>query len=268
MNRPIITLTTDFGSRDPYLAEMKAIILSVCADARIVDVSHEIEKHNVRMGAFTLACAAPYFPKRTIHVAVVDPGVGTERQPLMVQTSNGYYVGPDNGILALAIRNDGGAEDIRKITNSRFMRPKVSNTFHGRDIFAPAAAYLANGTSLAKFGPKISKMRDHTSALVTKRPGALVGEVIYIDDFGNIVTNLQPEDIQNAKRKSTIDLKIKNTVLNLKLCEKYAEVPPHKPLALFGSHNFLEISLNRDNAAKAYRTKQGDEITILLVEEH
>jgi S-adenosylmethionine hydrolase len=265
MLRPIISLTTDFGLRDPYVAEMKAVILDICAGARIVDISHEIEKYDVRMGAFALACAAPYFPQGTFHVAVVDPSVGTERQPIIIQTPKGYYVGPDNGVLALAARNDGDPKSIHKIANPEFILHQISNTFHGRDIFAPAAAHLANGTRPAEFGPKINNTYNTPFAQVTKEREAVVGEVIYTDDFGNIITNLQPKDIRIMRTLPTINIKIKDTLLNLKLCKTYTEVPPHKPLALIGSHNFLEISLNQDSAAKTYKTKTGDRITIQLV---
>jgi S-adenosylmethionine hydrolase len=264
MLRPIISLTTDFGLRDPYVAEMKAIILRICAEARIVDISHEISKYDVRMGAFALACAAPYFPEGTFHVGVVDPGVGTERQPIIIQTPKGYYIGPDNGILALAARNDGGPESIHKIANPKLILPQVSSTFHGRDIFAPAAAHLANATSPAEFGPKISKINKPAFAEVAREREALVGEVIHTDEFGNIITNLQPKDIQITRTQPTINIKIKNMQLSLKLCKTYGEVPQHKPLALIGSHNLLEISLNQDNAAKTYKTKTGDRIIVQL----
>src|SRR5512139_642490 len=137
--RKIVTLTTDFGLRDPYVAEMKAVVLGICPTATIVDVTHEIEKFNVRAGAYILASVAPYFPKGTIHVAVVDPEVGTRRQPLLVQTKHAFFIGPDNGLLLLASEKEGIVET-RIITNRGLMLPKVSNTFHGRDVFAPAAA--------------------------------------------------------------------------------------------------------------------------------
>jgi S-adenosylmethionine hydrolase len=183
MLRPIISLTTDFGLGDPYVAEMKAVILRISAEARIVDLSHGIKKYDVGMGAFALACAAPYFPEGTFHVAVVDPHVGTERQPIIIQTRKGYYVGPDNGVLALAARNDGGPESIHKIANPRLILPQVSSTFHGRDIFAPAAAHLANGTPPAEFGPKISKINNYAFTQVAKEREVLVGEVIHTDDL-------------------------------------------------------------------------------------
>lgn len=264
MRFPIISFTTDFGLRDPYVAEMKAVIMRISPGAEIIDISHEIDKYDVTMAAFTLACAAPFFPRGTIHVAVVDPSVGTRRRPIIIQTSNGYYVGPDNGILTLATRNDGGARNVHHIANSRFMLTKVSNTFHGRDIFAPAAAHLANGTPLTEFGPKIGEICDLTLALVTKKPGALVCEVIHIDDFGNIITNLQSKDIKITRQKPAINIEVKGTHLSLKLCETYTEVPPHKPLALFGSHSFLEISMNQDSAARTYKVKTGDRIGIQL----
>lgn len=264
MLRPIISLTTDFGLRDPYVAEMKAVIFDICPQANIVDISNEIAKYDVRMGAFTLACAAPYFPEGTIHVAVIDPGVGTERQPIIIQTSKGYYVGPDNGVLALAANNNSGPKSIHRITNRKLMLPHISNTFHGRDIFAPAAAHLANGTSPSAFGPKTTKTAVPTFARVTKRQNALVGEVIHIDTFGNIITNYQPKHVKLIQSKPQINIKIGNTQLRLKLCKTYTEAQPHKPLALIGSHNFLEISLNQDNAAKTYKTKTRDKTTIQL----
>jgi hypothetical protein len=150
--RPTVTLTSDFGLKDSYVAEMKAVILGISPSANIIDVSHDIEKFDVRMAAYALACAAPYFPKGTVHVVVVDPGVGTRRRSLLVQTQTAFYVGPDNGILALATNNQ-GIEHIFEITNPKFMLTRISNTFHGRDIFAPVAAHLANGTQPKEFGP-------------------------------------------------------------------------------------------------------------------
>ena len=135
MTRPIVTLMTDFGLKDPYVAEMKGVILDICPSAEIVDVSHEIEKFNTRMGAYVLASASPYFPKGTINVAVVDPRVGTERRGLCIETARGYFIGPDNGVLVLAARAQ-GIKHVRVIKNAKFLLPNVSHTFHGRDVFA------------------------------------------------------------------------------------------------------------------------------------
>ena len=261
MPNPVITLTTDFGMRDPYVAEMKAVILSISPNAKIVDITHEIEKFNIRTGAFVLASASQYFPKNTIHVVVVDPGVGTQRQPILIQTKHGYLIGPDNGVLVLAARKE-KIERIHKITNPRLMMPKISNTFHGRDIFAPAAAHLAKGTSPAKFGPEIHKVAMPEFAKITKRRNTLIGEVLHVDNFGNIITNFGKKELELMGMKETANTKLKNTRLKLKLCKAYAEVELQKPLAIVGSHNFLEISINQGNAAEVLKIRSGDNVTL------
>ncbi|MBX5327860.1 MAG: SAM-dependent chlorinase/fluorinase [Candidatus Bathyarchaeota archaeon] len=261
MPRQIITLTSDFGLRDPYVAEMKAVILSISPNATIVDITHEIEKFNIRMGAYALASAAPYFPKDTIHIAVVDPGVGTKRRSLLIQTNQAFYVGPDNGVLVLAAKKQ-DIEHIYEITNRNFMLPKVSATFHGRDIFAPVAAYLANGISPKEFGPEIQKIVTPKFAKVTERKEGLVGEIIYIDDFGNIVTNFGEKELNSVNAKGYVNIKVGNTKLKLKLCKAYAEAKPQELLAIIGSHNFLEISLNQGDAAEKLRVKSGDKIIL------
>jgi len=264
MPTKIITLTTDFGLKDPYVAEMKAVILSISPNAKIVDITHKIEKFNIRMGAYTLAAACPYFPKGTIHVAVIDPGVGTKREAILIQTRNGYFIGPDNGVLALAAKGQ-GIEHIYRIKNPKFMLPKISYTFHGRDIFAPAAAYLANGTLPSEFGPEIPEIVTPKFAKITKTKTMLTGEVIHIDGFGNIITNLREEDCEIMGMKKTADLKLKDTRLKLKLCKAYSEVKARQPLVIIGSHNFLEISINQGNAAEKFQTRVGDKVRLYYI---
>ena len=150
----MITLTSDFGLKDPYVAEMKGVILTINPKATLIDITHEVEKFNIRMAAFMLASAAPYFPQGTVHLAVVDPGVGTQRRAILIQTKKSFFVGPDNGILILAAQNQ-GIEHVYQLTNPTFMLPKISSTFHGRDIFAPAAAHLDKGVQPSEFGPEI-----------------------------------------------------------------------------------------------------------------
>jgi S-adenosylmethionine hydrolase len=261
MPRPVITLTTDFGLRDPYVAEMKAVIIDLCANATIVDITHKIEKFNIRMGAYILASASPYFPEGTIHLAVVDPGVGTHRQPLIMQTKHSYFVGPNNGVLTLAA-NKQGIEHTHEISNRNLMLSKISSTFHGRDIFAPAAAHLANGTSPQKFGQEISEIVTPEFAKIIKRKDMLVGEVIHVDDFGNIITNFGKKEFETINAKAIVNVKLKNVRQKLKLCKAYAEVGPQKPLATIDSHDFLEISINQGNAAKTFKAKIGDKITV------
>jgi hypothetical protein len=261
MPRPIVTLTTDFGLKDPYVAEMKVVILGISPDATIIDVSHEIEKFNIRMGVYVLASVSPYFPKGTIHVAIVDPGVGTTRRPIIIQTKHGYYVGPDNGLLTLAATKQ-GIEHIYRISNKRFMLPKISSTFHGRDIFAPAAAHLANGTLPEEFGPEISKIVTPEFAKIIRRNNTLVGEVIHIDDFGNIITNFGEKELELMNAKALVNVKLEGVKQKLKLCKSYADIKPKKPLAIIGSHNFLEISINQGDAAKHFKIKSGDKVTL------
>ena len=261
MLNPIITLTTDFGLADPYVAEMKAVILKINPDAKIVDISHQIQKFNVRMGAYVLAVAAPYFPNGTIHVAVVDPGVGTKRKPIIIEAENGFLIGPDNGVLTLAA-NKQGVKHVYEITNPKFMLPKISATFHGRDIFAPAAAFLSKGVSPSEFGREIRKIVTPRFAKIVRKGNMLTGEVVHVDSFGNIVTNFTEKELEWASAKDTLKIKLKEYELNLKLCKAYAEVKPKKPLAIMGSHDFLEISVNCGNAAETFKVKPEDKVTL------
>jgi len=259
----MITLTTDFGLKDPYVAEMKAVILGICPNAVIVDITHEIAKFNIRMGAYVLASAVPYFPKGSIHVTVVDPGVGTRRCPIVIQTKQSFFIGPDNGLLVLAAEKQ-GIMRIHELTNPRFMLPKVSNTFHGRDIFAPAAAHLMNGVKPEEFGPEIRKAVQPEFAKVTRRNGVLVGEVLHVDGFGNIITNINEKEVAQSHVKGAINVELAGYKLKLKLGKAYGEAEPQEPLALIGSHGFLEIALNQGNAAEKFETKPGDKIKLWL----
>jgi S-adenosylmethionine hydrolase len=257
----IVSLTTDFGLRDPYVAEMKAAILGISSNAVIVDVTHEVEKFNIRMGAYVLASAAPYFPKGTIHVAVVDPGVGTQRRPLLIQTGQGFFVGPDNGVLFLAAERQ-GIKSIHEITNQQLMLPHVSNTFHGRDVFAPAAAHLANGVSPADFGPEVQKVIKPEFAKVTFSKGSLIGEVLHVDGFGNIITNVSKEDLANLNAQDSINVGMPNCEVRLKLGKTYAETKPKDALILVGSHGYVEIAVNQGSAAEKFQATPGDKIKL------
>jgi len=258
---PIISLTTDFGLRDPYVAEMKAVILNICPDAHIVDISHDVDKFDVRMGAFMLACAAPYFPEGTAHVVVVDPSVGTKRRPLLIQTKKAFFIGSDNGILVPAANNQ-GITHIYEITNQRLMLPKVSSTFHGRDIFAPAAAHLVNGTRLKEFGSEIKKIAKPSFAKIVKQKSGIIGEILHVDSFGNIITNIGKEQLGSMSIGETAHVKIGGAKLKLKLYKTYAEAKEHTPIALIGSHGFLEVSINQGNAAQVLKIQRGDKMVL------
>ena len=259
----IITLLTDFGLRDPYVAEMKAVILGICPDAKIVDISHQVRKFDVRMGAFILAQAARYFPDGSIHVAVVDPGVGTERRPIIAETNRKLYVGPDNGLLMLAALRD-DVRSIHKITNPRYMLEKVSRTFHGRDIFSCAAAHLANGVPAADFGPKI----DNPVVPQFTQPrfvgDEIIGEVIHIDGFGNIITNISLDDLgkMGIREGGEITINLNDKIMTLRLCLAYGEVPTGDTLLIIGSSECLEVAINQGNAAQKFNVKTGDPVRV------
>jgi S-adenosylmethionine hydrolase len=259
----IVTLTTDFGLKDPYVAEMKAVILCICPSAVMVDVTHEVERFNVRMGAYVLSSAVPYFPKGTIHVAVVDPGVGTRRRSMLIRAKRGFFVGPDNGLLVMAAEKQ-GITAVHEITNPKLMLPRVSNTFHGRDVFAPAAAHLANGVSPAEFGPEIRDFVKPPFAKVTRRKGMLIGEVLHVDSFGNIVTNIAGKEFANFPSKATVDVELPKSKLRLELHRAYGEAERGETLALVGSHDYLEIAVNQGNAAETFKAKPGDKIRLSL----
>jgi len=257
-------LLSDFGLKDPYVAEMKAVILGVSPDARIIDISHSIHKFNVRMGAFILASAASYFPDGTIHIAVVDPSVGTRRRALIVKTKRYFYVGPDNGLLVLAAEKD-GISQVCEIRNSELMLRKVSSTFHGRDVFAPAAAHLAKGKPPREFGPEV---KDYNRPLFSKPAlranKELICEVLHVDDFGNLITNVTSSDLakQGIKPTKPLNIRLKGTLLRLRLCKTYGETPLKSTLALIGSHDFLEIAVNQGNASRKLKVKAGDAAVI------
>jgi S-adenosylmethionine hydrolase len=255
----MITLTTDFGLKDPYAAEMKGVILTINPKAAIVDITHGVDKFNIRMGAFMLASAAPYFPKGTVHLAVVDPGVGTERRAIVVQTKNAFFVGPDNGVLMLAAQAQ-GIEHIYELTNPRFMLSQVSNTFHGRDIFAPAAAYLDRGTAPQEFGAEITQPITPKFASVERKNGVLIGEVLHVDGFGNTITNI-PGGLEHA---SAVKVSLHHVSLELPLTKTYAQAKPKEPAALIGSHGFLELALNQGSFAEKFRVNAGDRVEVAL----
>jgi S-adenosylmethionine hydrolase len=257
----IITLTTDFGIKDPYVAEMKAVILSLNGNVTVLDVSHGINKYDIRMGAFVLASVTPYFPTGTIHVAVVDPTVGSQRRAILIETEQAFFIGPDNGILTLACRRN-KIKHVFEITNKKMMLPIISGTFHGRDLFAPAAAHLANGVPSKEFGPEIHHITYPTFARPIRKEKTLQGEVIYVDDFGNIVTNFCMDDIKSSETEGFIKVKLKRKSQMLKLCKNYSEVAKHETLILGGSHGFLEIAANGGNAAKELKVTTGDKLAI------
>jgi S-adenosylmethionine hydrolase len=263
LDRPLLGLLSDFGLKDPYVAEMKAVILSICPDAQIIDISHSIEKFDVRMGAFVFASALPYFPTGTVYVAVVDPGVGTNRRPIVVETAHSLFVGPDNGLLTLAAEKE-GVKHVFEITNTAFMLPRVSKTFQGRDVFAPVAAYLAKRRLPSEVGFEVDDYSIPKYAKPTVKDNALTGEVLHIDDFGNIITNISEKDLNRIDAKQDVSLlvKLERKVLRVRYCAVYGEVGIDGLLAVIGGHGFLEIAINQGNAASKLKTLVGMNVRI------
>lgn len=265
MSRKIITLTTDFGMKDPYVAEMKATILGICPEATLIDITHEIEKFSIRMGAYILSSATAYFPKGTIHVVVVDPAVGTRRRSILIQTKQGFFIGPDNGVLSLAAER-AGIEHVNEIKNPRFMLPVVSSTFHGRDVYAPVAAHLANGVEAKEFGSEIDEIVRPEFSKVVSRKEFLVGQVLHLDGFGNIITNITEAQIIRLAACSCLNIRLPSRKVKLKFCKTYGEAKPMEPLALIGSHGYLEIAVNQSSAVEKFEMKLGDKITVSLAQ--
>ena len=262
----IISLLSDFGHKDSYVAEMKAVLLSVNPQVKLIDISHEIKKYDITMGAYILASVAPYFPKKTIHMAVVDPGVGTERRPIIVETKHSFYVGPDNGLLMLAAHKE-GITNVYTICNPEYMLTKMSETFHGRDIFAPATAHLSKGTKPSDFGPPITDYVFPEYAKPQVKNNHLVGEVLHIDDFGNIITNISAEDLEQYDITCGVTLLVKliNKTFSISFCSVYGEVSVGTPLALIGSNNFLEVAVNQGSASDVFKSEVGDKFRVSVV---
>ncbi|MEM3726858.1 MAG: SAM-dependent chlorinase/fluorinase, partial [Candidatus Bathyarchaeia archaeon] len=187
----IIALLTDFGLKDHYVSQIKGVILSINENVKIIDITHEIEKYNVLAGAFILYLASKFFPKGTIYVAVIDPEVGSERKPLLVDAKGDFFIGPDNGLLMLAAKEK-GITAVYQLSNIKYFREEISSTFHGRDIFAPVAAYLSLGIPPKEFGKQITNYRVPSFIEAKVEKNKILCEVIYVDSFGNIITNATP----------------------------------------------------------------------------
>jgi S-adenosylmethionine hydrolase len=256
--RALITLLTDFGTGDAYVASMKGVILSLNPDAVLVDLSHEVPPQDVRAGALILAAAAPYFPPNTIHLAVVDPGVGSARRALAAYCRGCFWVGPDNGLFHL-IFCQASPLSIISLEDPVFFRPQVSATFHGRDIFAPVAAHLSLGVHLNRCGPRISDPVSLKWPEPKFSQEAIRGEIIYVDRFGNLVTNVRDSLMSAWQREPRISFRVGPVTIQ-GLSRTYADVSPGEFLALVGSHGFLEIACAMDNAA--WRLKAGVGLTV------
>jgi hypothetical protein len=262
MREPVVTLLTDFGTKDHYVASMKGVILSINPRCLLIDISHQVSPHDIREGAFILANAYSYFPKGTIHLSVVDPGVGGARKPILLVTENYCFVGPDNGLFTMISRKE-NVKQIIALDEQKYHLSKVSTTFHGRDIFAPVAAHLSLGVNLNALGHKIDSLFWLGFEGPFVKEGKLLGEILHVDTFGNLVSNIDEGRLfRFIKGRPFVIRAGRKTIRGLK--EGYWEGKKGELIALLGSGGFLEISVREGNAQKALKIKRGDAITVAI----
>lgn len=242
----LITLTTDFGAADHFVGTMKGVILGIAPRAQIVDITHQIEPFAINEGSFTIAQAWRYFPKRTVHVVVIDPGVGSSRRPILAEAGGQFFIAPDNGVLSMIY--DAAPHKVRVISNAKLMNKIVSRTFHGRDVFAPAAAHLVRGVAPAKFGKPI---HDYVRAAFKPErlaPNKFLGAILKVDRFGNLITNLHIDDLAEVKARP-FELRVGLERIH-RLALTYAETAIGEQFVIVGSSGYLEIAANQASAAK------------------
>lgn len=261
MRNSIITLLTDFGTKDHYVSAMKGILLRINPLCSIVDITHQVTPYDVKEGAFILANAYSSFPHGTIHVAVVDPGVGGTRKSILVMTTNYFFLGPDNGLFTFALQKE-KVKYVIALTNSNYFLPNLTNTFHGRDIFAPVAGHLSLGMKPNRFGPEIDQWTSLFLQKPTKEKGRVTGEIVHIDDFGNLISNIEQPLLPHPSHGSSVIKIGKKTICGLK--KGYWEGEKNELIALFGSGGFLEISVREGNAQKRLKVNKGDKIQFYL----
>jgi S-adenosyl-L-methionine hydrolase (adenosine-forming) len=264
-NRPIVTLTTDFGLNDHFVGTMKGVILNIAPDAEIVDINHAVQAFDVLDGALTIAQAYSYFPSATIHVVVIDPGVGSARRPILLSTEKYYFVAPDNGVLSLVYNREERMR-VRHITMEHYFMQPVSNTFHGRDVFAPVAGWLAKGVDGDKFGEDISDYA-RFNAPKPKPVDARTfrGVVLKVDRFGNLITNFTAQDVPMLFHATPPAFKLavgKQEITTMH--SNYSEGSPNELFGILGSMGYLEIAANRAAAVQLVGAGKGSEVTLVL----
>ncbi|MFQ5901300.1 MAG: S-adenosyl-l-methionine hydroxide adenosyltransferase family protein [Thermodesulfobacteriota bacterium] len=250
----IITLTTDFGLKDGYAGAVKGAILSINPGASIVDISHDISPHDILEGAFVLYQSYSFFPPGTVHVAVVDPGVGGKRMPVLIKTERYIFIGPDNGIFSMALRNEAPKRHF-SLTKGEYLIKEISSTFHGRDIFAPVAAQLSLGEEPSCLGEEIKDIRKVEWADPVLKGNRLEGIILHIDRFGNLITNISRDDLLSFSQGGAVKIRIGEMVIT-GLSKTYSDGGTGRPVALISSLNLLEIAFYMESAQKMIRTER------------
>jgi S-adenosyl-L-methionine hydrolase (adenosine-forming) len=262
MKNQIVTLLTDFGNEDGFVGTMKGVMLSINPQLSFVDLTHDISPHNTVEASVVLRTSYHYFPKGTIHLVVIDPEVGGSRRVILAETEKYYFIGPDNGALSFALENE-KVKRIIELTNHKYFLKDVSNTFHGRDIFAPVAAHLSKGVNIGKFGEPTREYKRFTLLTPRIHRHGVSGKVIYIDHFGNLVTNISGGMAAKLAQKK-IQIKIKDYKMD-KISKSYADSTPGQILAVIGSNDCLEIAVNLGNASQILKAKEGTEIEMTVL---
>jgi S-adenosyl-L-methionine hydrolase (adenosine-forming) len=262
----IVTFTTDFGLTDHYVGAMKGVILNVNPSAHVVDISNSVQAYDVLDGAITISQAYRYFPSNTVHLVIVDPGVGTSRRPLLVRTDKHFFLAPDNGVLSFVFEEEKERLQVRHITADHYFLQPVSQTFHGRDIFAAVAGWLSKGVDSSAFGEEITDyVRFAAPKPKAMAPNTIKGVVLKVDKFGNLITNVRPDDLPELFQPETPGFRIivgKAEVTKMKTA--YAQGTPGETFAILGSMGFLEIATNRGNAARMVGADKGSDVGVVL----
>ena len=261
MPNAIITLTTDYGTSDHLVGTLKGVILKINPDVTIVDITHHVTPYDLLDAALAIGSAFAYFPPRTIHVVVVDPGVGTERRPILATADNQYFVAPDNGVLSLVYESDPNVV-VRHANVEHYYNQPVSKTFHGRDVFAPVAAWLAKTGQTASMGEEIQDYKRFALPRPKATNGVLKGIVMRVDGYGNLVTNFRQEDLSDdAKQAGKVNFQIGNHPVS-RLVETFALGHTGEAIAYFGSSGYVEIAVNKGNASRTLGLGRGAAVTL------
>jgi S-adenosylmethionine hydrolase len=257
----LIVLLTDFGTRDWYVAALKGVILSRAPRVQFIDITHEIPPQDIVAGAFILAAAAPWFPPGTVFVAIVDPGVGSGRALLAARADGRYFIGPDNGLLGLSLERARQLA-IVQLTNRRYWLKEISPTFHGRDILSPVVAYLTRGGSLERLGPPLRRVRPLALPPVRRRGRTIYGEIVHIDAFGNLITNLQARLWDSVRRGERLALHYHHR--RVPVVSSYADGRPHQLIAALNSLGLVELAVREDSAARLLNARRGDRVALIV----
>ena len=261
MANPVITLTTDYGTGDHLVAVLKGVILKINPEVTIVDITHEVTPFDLLDGALAIASAYPYFPPRTIHVVVVDPGVGTERRPLLVSGQNQYFIAPDNGVLSGVFEKEQNFL-VRHLTSEHYFLQPLSKTFHGRDVFAPVAGWLSKHWQPGSMGEEITDFKRFALPKPKEADGGLKGVVMKIDSFGNLMTNFRVDDLPaEAPEKGAIKLQVGTHAVS-RLVPTFASGNPGEAVAFVGSSGYIEIAVNKGNASKTLGIGRGAAVVL------